>query len=68
MENGQKHLGKIFVPKKCSFILEHPVCKYGTGTIPAKAGTTVFAPFLVPRTQFHHGFLLVRQLFWLNKS
>jgi hypothetical protein len=25
MENGQKHIGKIFVPKKCSFILEHPV-------------------------------------------
>jgi hypothetical protein len=25
MENGQKHLRKIFGPKKWSFILEHPI-------------------------------------------
>jgi hypothetical protein len=41
--------------------------RHHTNSIPAKAGMMFFAPFLVPCTQFHHGFLLVRQLFWLKQ-
>jgi hypothetical protein len=43
------------------------LCK-STNSIPAESGMMVFAPLLVPRTQLHNGFLLVRQLFWPNKS